>query len=107
MRIVSKRTKNVGEDLYKKLYRLNAGDNGLMRDYLKYRYGTVFVAMEKDVVLGWAIKKEDYTQLYVRARCRRKGIGTKLYKAVKKKQKKFHVSYWCAPDFFNSVKHKF
>jgi len=87
------KVKDVPTDLYKKLDSLNLRENGSMRDTLrterKYSLDNeyVFIALDDDIVIGWALILENLffeyaLQIYTRKLYRRRGIGLKLIEQI-------------------------
>ena len=94
MEIRSKLVRNLTAEEYKACWRLNMGPRGSMRMNLEsaregYHEGArVVMAMENNVLMGWALLFVEagvpVVHTYVRASCRRKGVGTRILKRVQR-----------------------
>ena len=122
MRISTKLISNLTRDEYEQCYRLNMGDEGMMRYQLvhereyptlaKMKGGEAYVVRalgDDGRLLGWCLlfyidaqAQDRRAYFYVRKTHRRRGIGTKLMQAARRLERAPGCNPWCdaAEGFF-------
>ena len=114
MKLLTKlKIKDIPDDLYAKLYRLNFRSDGEMQRNLKSArdgYGKAYAYVlldDNETVVSWALvnfpgSSEREVNFYTRANKRRKGYGTVLAEAIKKDygRKLLHFPHDKASDNF-------
>jgi len=83
-----------------------------IRERDKYQDFKVIVCVEGDIVLGWALIDlgQNDIMVYVRRRCRRRGIGRSIVKKIKSVfggSLRVHPWDYCSKSFFSSVASEF